>query len=57
MTKPGLISEEDIVSEIIEHDFIVKMKPKKKYKTCIFVKNREKSKPTGCEVKIEDSRQ
>jgi len=42
---PGYISEEDIAMEMVEHDFIVKMPPKKKYKIQVLVKSIRKGEP------------
>ncbi len=38
-------SEEDIVMEMIDHDFVVKMPPKNKYKINVIVRSIQKGKP------------
>ena len=44
------ISEEDIAMEMIEHDFVVKMPPKKRYKIQVHVRNIRKGKPRPVEL-------
>lgn len=39
------ISEEDIVIEMLEHNFIVQMPPKKKYKIKVYVRSVRKGEP------------
>jgi len=39
------ISEEDIAIEMLEHDFIVKMSPKKRYKVQVHVRSVKKGEP------------
>ncbi|KUK55978.1 MAG: hypothetical protein XD79_0364 [Atribacteria bacterium 34_128] len=39
------ISEEDIAIEMLEHDFIVKMSPKKRYKIQVHVRSAKKGEP------------
>jgi len=41
----GTISEEDIALEMIEHDFVVKMPPKKEYKIHVLVKSVSRGEP------------
>ena len=43
-------SEEDIAMEMIEHDFVVKMPPKKRYKIQVHVRNVRKGKPRPVEL-------
>ncbi len=40
-----IISEEEIILEMVEQDFVVKMPPKKKYKIHVVVRNVKKGKP------------
>lgn len=40
-----IISEEEIILDMVEHDFVVKMSPKKKYKIHVVVRNVKKGKP------------
>ena len=42
---PRYISEEDILLEMIEHDFVVRMPPKKRYTIELEVKNIRKGEP------------
>lgn len=44
-TISGHISEEDIVMEMLEHDFIVRVPPKKRYTVELEVKNIRKGEP------------
>ncbi len=39
------ISEEDIAMEMVEHDFVVKMPPKKRYKIRVHVRSGRKGEP------------
>jgi len=39
------ITEEDIVTEMIEHDFVTKIPPKKKYKIQVLVRSIKKGEP------------
>jgi len=39
------ITEEDIIIAMIEHDFVAKILPKKKYKIQVLVKNIKKGEP------------
>ncbi len=39
------IDEEDIVTEMINHDFVIKMPPKKKYKIDVTVRSIKKGEP------------
>jgi len=39
------ITEEDIIIAMIEHDFVTKILPKKKYKIQVLVKNIKKGEP------------
>lgn len=44
------ISEEDIAMEMIDHDFIVKISPKKRYKIKVHIRNVRKGKPLPVEI-------
>jgi len=37
------ITEEDIALEMVEHDFVVRMPPKKEYKICVSVRSIRKT--------------
>lgn len=39
------ITEEDIVTEMVEHDFVTKVLPKKKYKIQVLVRSIKKGEP------------
>lgn len=39
------ITEEDIVTEMVEHDFVTKIPPKKKYKIQVLVRSIKKGEP------------
>lgn len=40
-----IISEEELISEMVEQDFVVRMPPKKRYKIHVVVRNVKKGKP------------
>jgi len=42
---PEIISEEDLAIEMVKHDFVVKMPPKKKYRIQVLVRSLRKGEP------------
>ena len=40
-----IISEEELISEMVEQDFVIRMPPKKRYKIHVVVRNVKKGKP------------
>jgi hypothetical protein len=43
--EPGPVSEEELALEILEHDYIVKMPPKRRYKIRVHVESIKKGEP------------
>ncbi|RKX66735.1 MAG: hypothetical protein DRP41_01605 [Thermodesulfobacteriota bacterium] len=43
------ISEENIAIEMLEHDFVVKMSPRRRYKVHVLVRSRRKGEPRAVE--------
>jgi hypothetical protein len=49
-----MATEEEIILEMVEQDFVIKMPPKKKYKVRVTVEKVEKGKPMVVELDTEE---